>query len=99
VICTEPNTVEQMILDAVTKLDSGPKSLLREDDQGWGESLGGELNPSFWNCMPAGQLPHQGRDVLVGSWIRKAHISLNPEIAALPDRIDTFGSETEGTKW
>jgi hypothetical protein len=50
---TESNTVEQMILDAATSLDSGAgSSVLRGDPPaGWGGSLGEELKPLRWNCI------------------------------------------------
>ncbi len=74
---TESNTVEQMILDA---LSSG--------SGGWGGSPGGELRPPKWDYLPAMEIPRQPGDVMVESWLRPALIRLNPEIAAQPDRAD-----------
>src|SRR5688572_30139981 len=85
----ESNTVEQMILDAVTKHGAArgivsAESLL----PGWGASLGGQLGPAHWEYLPALRLPRQSGDVIVDSWVREALIKLNPEIAAQPDRAD-----------
>ena len=46
---TESNTVEQMILDAVTQHDGTPASMVREDAPLYGgESLGDALRPVRW---------------------------------------------------
>jgi type I restriction enzyme, R subunit len=85
---TEANTVEQMILDSVApELDREPLKA-HQDMPGWTESLGGELRPAHWDYLPAARLPRQSSDVMVESWVRKALILLNPEIAAQPDRAD-----------
>ena len=86
----ESNTVEQMILDALsprTRGHGGVK-LLHEDPPGWGSSLGGELRPAKWEYAPALEVPRKPGDVMVESWVRLALIRLNPEIAAQPDRAD-----------
>ena len=86
---TESNTVEQMILDAVTTLAAAQPSVVREDPPpGWGDSLGDELRPARWTYVPAAELPRQTGDVMVEPWVREALIRLNPEIAAQPDRAD-----------
>jgi type I restriction enzyme R subunit len=85
---TEANTVEQMILDAVTKLGGKQTAMLREDLPGWGESLGGELHPAHWTYVPAIQVPRQSGEVMVEPWLREALVRLNPEIATQPDRAD-----------
>ena len=87
---TESNTVEQMILDAATSLGSGAgSSVLREDPpSGWGGSLGDTFKPSRWAYVAATALPRQPGEVMVEPWVREALISLNPEIAAQPDRAD-----------
>ncbi len=87
---TESNTVEQMILDAATRLGSGAdSSLLREDPPaGWGGSLGEEFKPSRWSYVSATALPRQPGEVMVEPWVREALMALNPEIAAQPDRAD-----------
>ncbi len=85
---TESNTVEQMILDAVTA-GSGPRSSrVSEDAADYVESLGSELNPPHWTYLPAAQLPRQLSEVMIEPWVREALIHLNPEIAAQPDRAD-----------
>ncbi|MBI3301874.1 MAG: type I restriction endonuclease subunit R, partial [Deltaproteobacteria bacterium] len=86
---TEANTVEQMILDAVTKLGDRPASALREDAPPYrGESLGDELRPARWTYVPHTDIPRQLGDVMVEGWVREALIRLNPDIAAQPDRAD-----------
>ncbi|MEI7636533.1 MAG: type I restriction endonuclease subunit R [Syntrophus sp. (in: bacteria)] len=94
---TEANTVEQMILDAVTgrhpdtRPITGGKEIavgLREDLPGWSASLGGELRPARWDYVPAAQVPRKPGEVMVEPWLREALVRLNPEIAAQPDRAD-----------
>jgi type I restriction enzyme R subunit len=87
---TEANTVERMILDAVSGAHQQGKGAidLREDSPGWGASLGGELRPARWDYVPAAQVPRKPGDVMVESWVREALIRLNPDIAAQPDRAD-----------
>lgn len=84
---TESNTVEQMVLDALSSR-SGGALLVREDAPGWGGSLGGELRPTKWEYVAATEIPRKGSDVTVEPWLRLALIRLNPEIAAQPDRAD-----------
>ncbi len=83
---TESNTVEQMILDAVTK--HGAPLGIRQESPGWGKTLGTEFRPDRWNYVPGPQLPRQLADVMVEPWVREALVRLNPEIAAQPDRAD-----------
>ncbi len=85
---TESNTVEQMILDAVTKLDISGQMTMRQDNAGFNGSLGGEFKPKPWTYIPASKIPRQSSDVMVESWVREALIRLNPEIKAQPDRAD-----------
>ncbi len=88
-VFTEANTVEQMILDAVTKLGGRWVSKAREDLPCYGgESLGGEMRPACWSYLPAVQVPRKPGDVMVEPWLREALIHLNPEIAAQSDRAD-----------
>ncbi len=92
----ESNTVEQMILDAISSKAKGPGKplVLHEDaEQGWGGSLGGDLadaasTPVKWDYHSVAEVPRQLGDVMVESWLREALIRLNPEIAAQPDRAD-----------
>jgi type I restriction enzyme R subunit len=85
---TESSTVEQMILDAVTRKRASDRLTVRENPPGWGGSLGGDLRPARWEYVPAAGLPRQWGDVMVEAWLRDALIRLNPEIAAGPDRAD-----------
>lgn len=85
---TEANTVEQMILDAVTKLGISGQMAMRQDNTGFKGSLGGEFKPKPWTYIPASKIPRQSSDVMVESWVREALIRLNPEIKAQPDRAD-----------
>ena len=61
---TETNTVEQMILDALSSRSGGPL-VLREAPPGWGESRGDHLLPLRWTPVPATQIPRQPGDVMV----------------------------------
>jgi len=45
---TEASTVEQMILDAATKLGGTRAPMVREDSPGCGDSLGDKLHPARW---------------------------------------------------
>ena len=92
----ESNTVEQMILDAMSsKVKGASKPLVLHEDAepGWGGSLGGVLadaasTPVKWDYHSVTEVPRQLGDVMVESWLREALIRLNPEIAAQPDRAD-----------
>jgi type I restriction enzyme R subunit len=85
---TESNTVEQMVLDAVTTCTSTEPPSVREKSPGYAESLGRELRPARWDYVPAAELPRQSGDVMMEPWVRDALIKLNPEIATQPDRAD-----------
>jgi type I restriction enzyme R subunit len=86
---TEANTVEQMSLDAATKLGGQPASRMREDVRPYrGEALGDDLRPARWTYAPHTAIPRQPGDVMVEPWLREALIRLNPDIAAQPDRAD-----------
>jgi type I restriction enzyme R subunit len=85
----ESNTVEQMILDALSAdTIGGSRAFELKDTPGWGASLGGELRPAKWEYAPAANVPRQSGDVMVEPWLRLALIRLNPEIANQPDRAD-----------
>jgi type I restriction enzyme R subunit len=71
---TESNTVERMILDAVSRPRQFPGVR--------------EARPGRWEYAPASELPRSLGDVMVEPWVREALIRLNPEIAAQPDRAD-----------
>jgi hypothetical protein len=81
---TESNTVEQMILAAVTQLGGTPASMVREDALHYGvESLGDDLRPARWTYVPHTDVPRQLGDVMVEPWVREALIRLNPDIARI----------------
>src|SRR6266446_3573608 len=88
----ESNTVEQMILDAVSSVDS--RSGVESNNLGQSPrsrsvaTLGGEFQPARWNYVPGVQVPRQPGDVMAEPWVREALVRLNPEIAAQPDRAD-----------
>jgi len=86
---TEANTVEQMILDAVTRPVAGqPRRVGDTRGTYLGDSLGDLLRPAQWSYEAPAAIPRQLGDVLVEPWLREALIRLNPEIAAQPDRAD-----------
>lgn len=85
---TEASTVEQMILNAVTRKRASERPVVREPLPGRAASLGGDLRPARWDYLPPVQIPRRSGDVMVESWLRDALIRLNPEIAAEPDRAD-----------
>jgi type I restriction enzyme R subunit len=84
----EANTVEQMIIAAVSKHGSHAMSVLQENPPGWGDSLGDELHPAPWAYVSSLDVPRKTNEVMVESWLRLALIHLNPEIAEQPDRAD-----------
>ena len=87
----ESNTVEQMILDALSADTTGGNQPLElKDAPGWGASLGKDMAgaAAHWEYVPANDIPRQPGDVMVEPWLRQALIRLNPEIAAQPDRAD-----------
>src|SRR5437763_16842888 len=72
---TEANTVEQMILDAVTKLGGTPASMVREDALPYGgESLGDALRPARWTYVSHTDVPRQLSDVMLEPWVREAPV-------------------------
>lgn len=89
-IFSESNTVEQMILDAVTSLgsDAGNFVVREETPSSWAGSLGNKFKPSRWTYAAAMALPRQPGDVMVEPWLREALIALNPEITEQPERAD-----------
>lgn len=85
---TEANTVEQMILDAISR-PASEDSVVREAPGSYGtETITAALRPAHWTYLPAAQIPRQPGDVMVEPWVREALVTLNPEIAAQPDRAD-----------
>lgn len=88
----ESNTVEQMILDALSAdTTGGHRPFELKDAPGWGASLGGDMvtgAAAHWEYAPAADVPRQAGEVMVEPWLRLALIRLNPEIANQPDRAD-----------
>lgn len=84
---TEYNTVEQMIIDATTRLGHGA-GIRETPGLGGDSSLGEAMKPCRWTFVAAPDLPRQLDEVLVKAWVREALIALNPEIAAQPERAD-----------
>jgi type I restriction enzyme, R subunit len=90
----ESNTVEQMILDALSAdTTGGNRPFELKDAPGWGASLGKDMagaaaHPATWEYVSANDVPRQASDVMVEPWLRLALIGLNPEIANQPDRAD-----------
>jgi type I restriction enzyme R subunit len=81
----ESNTVEAYLYDLL----SGPSkpvavNAVQEPESQYGRSHKG----LGWRRIASADFPRQPQEVLVESWIREALISLNPEIAAQPDRAD-----------
>ena len=72
----ESNTVEQMILDAVTKRMPGRQIELRRRPR-LGTLRSVEIQ-ARWEYVPALQLPRQSGDVMVGSWVRECVDSTQP---------------------
>ncbi len=55
---TEANTVEQMILDAVTQRGGTPAPMVREEALPYGgTSLGDTLRPARWTYVPHTDVP------------------------------------------
>jgi type I restriction enzyme, R subunit len=81
---TESNTVEQMILDAVTSLPASfhPSVVRESPSSGW------QTASAAWSFVEAARILRRSNEVLVESWVREALIALNQEIAEQPDRAD-----------
>lgn len=77
----EANTVEQMILDAVSQPGAGPGA--HEMTNPYQEGA-----PTTWNYVPGPSLPRNLEEVLVWPWLQAALIRLNPEITAQPERAE-----------
>jgi type I restriction enzyme R subunit len=84
----ESNTVEQMILDAVSSVESRNGAESNVIDEGLPRRGGLKFHPVSWDYLPGVEVPRQLGDVIVELWLRDALIRLNPEIAAQPDRAD-----------
>jgi hypothetical protein len=67
---TESNTVERMILDAVTKVGGKWALTVRDDSPRYGGALlDDELRLARWDYLPAAQLPHHlGYPCSDGRW-------------------------------
>ncbi|HOC85110.1 MAG TPA: type I restriction endonuclease [Methanoculleus sp.] len=82
---TEANTVEQLILDAVTRKRQAARLTVQEAPRAGSP---GDIHPAGWTYVPAREIPRRPGDVMVESWLRDALIRLNPRIAAEPGRAD-----------
>lgn len=83
----EENTVEQLVLDALTDRDN--QWCVAEPQTDYPDShLTLQISSLKWRFVAAEELPRQHSDVLVESMVRDALIRLNPEIKAQPDRAD-----------
>jgi len=76
----EENTVEQMVLDTLSRGVS--ESVVAEESSRYADKLKG------WRFVPAESLEREYSDVFVESMVRDALIRLNPDIKAQPDRAD-----------
>jgi len=77
----EANTVEQMILDAVSQAAIIPGA--HETVTSYQEGA-----PIAWDYIPGPNLPRELDQVVVWPWLQEALVRLNPEIAAQPNRAD-----------
>jgi len=84
-VFTESNTVEQMVVDALSNIARADR--VGEEEAVYG-LLGAAAQGIGWKPIPAAQLPRQTSDVFVEPMVRQALIRLNPEITAQPDRAD-----------
>lgn len=84
----ESNTVEQMILNAISKPAAKQPDSVYDKPGDKDKYLGSELLPKNWEYIPAVQIPRKLSEVIVETWLREALIRLNPEIATQPDRAD-----------
>ena len=80
-VFNEANTVEQMILDAVSHSEAGPGA--HEKPASYLEGA-----PTTWDYVPGPSLPRTMEEVLVWPWLQDALVRLNPEIAAQPQRAE-----------
>lgn len=85
----EANTVEQLILDAISERTGALASAVRTPSLPYGkiQSLSAS-NQHSWTYIPAIDIPRQTNEVMVEQWVREALVKLNPEIADEPDRAD-----------
>jgi len=67
---TESSTVEQMILDAVTRKRTSERLTVQEASPGRPGTLGGDLRPARWDYVPPAQIPRRSGDVMVEPWLR-----------------------------
>src|SRR5688572_1899878 len=80
----EANTVEQMILDAV----SGVAGVLRLSAQQQLPMYAKGGKAAGWKYFAPTEVPRNPADVMVEAWVREALVTMNPEIAERPDRAD-----------
>ncbi|XXY48579.1 HsdR family type I site-specific deoxyribonuclease [Sorangium sp. So ce269] len=80
---SEANTVEAYVRDllcgGVTHQTAAGPGLARRH---------GRISGLGWHYLAPAQVPRQPHEAFVEDWIRDALVRLNPEIAAIPDRVD-----------
>jgi type I restriction enzyme R subunit len=81
---TESNTVEQLILDAVSGIAGTGRHSAQQQLPMYAKSG----KAAGWKYLPAAEVPRNPADVMVEGWVRAALVRLNPEIAERPDRAD-----------
>lgn len=78
----ESNTVEAFVRDRLAGA-TGPAAISSDLAR-----QGGKISGLGWHFVGPADLPRQPQEVLVEPWLREALISLNPDIAANPGRVD-----------
>lgn len=75
----EINSVENFVIKTMTGVNLNETSMAHEAQAPYGVQ---------WEYLPATELPREVTEVMVETEVKKALVSLNPEIAALPERAD-----------
>lgn len=84
-VFNEENTVEELVRDLLCGKQSSSKTVAEPPPI---YQAGRSSHGIGWQYVPAIALPRQPQEVFVESYVREALISLNPTIAAQPDRAD-----------
>ncbi len=75
----EINAVENFVIHTMTGVNLNETNMAHEAQAPYGVQ---------WEYLPATELPREVTEVMVETDVKKALVSLNPEIAALPERAD-----------
>ena len=75
----EINAVENFVIHTMTGVNLNETNMAHEAQAPYGVQ---------WEYLPASELPREVTEVMVETEVKKALVSLNPEIAALPERAD-----------